>query len=59
MTETETIAKKGEYTVFRSGDAIYLRGLGHSVYVFMTKGEWDEFAEIVAYADLKIRGRIQ
>jgi len=59
MTVTETIAQKGEYTVFTSGGNIYLRGLGHTVYFFETREEWDEFAEIIAYADLKIRGRIQ
>jgi len=59
MTVTETIAQKGEYTVFTNGnDAIYLRGLGHVLFYF-TRKDWDKFAEIIAYADLKIRGRIQ
>ena len=60
---TTMIAEKNEYTVLRYDDKelgtfYILKGLGVTDYVF-NRAEWDRFAELIAYADLKIRGAIE
>lgn len=59
----QIIAEGHDYMVFSYDDKelgryYILRGLDHTDYAF-NREEWDKFAVLVAYADLKIRGRIE
>ena len=63
MTDLPIIAEGHGYAVYRYDGMdlevrYILKGLGHTDYGF-DRAEWDRFAMLVAYADLKIRGAIE
>lgn len=58
MTKIYTLAESGPYKVYETELGIYIQGLGTTVHYF-PKDKWDQFAEVIAYADLKIRGHIE
>lgn len=58
MAKVRELAHGGTYKVMETEQGIYIQGLGNNVHYF-PRDKWDQFAEVIAYADLKLRGHIE
>jgi hypothetical protein len=52
------IARGPGLLIYRHGDNVYIKGITDATIAF-NREQWDLLAKIIAYADLKIRGRIE